>query len=389
MNQSITDQHETIPSRETNGATIYSKEISVMMAGIAIVLMMILHYFIFQSWLDEGVSWHSIFGWIGDKTTSTIAQYGGVCVNFFGLTSGYVLIANAKAYATQKVRSKRLLRFLVGYWVTCALFLLIGALNNDTMPNIQQLLYNLVGMNTGPLNEWINVPFAWYVVYYIEFIMLIPILLWLYKGKNITKDLAVTACIIILLTPFIRLRLAEITIEPFVAIIIHLWVLQSTCIGIVIAKYSLFDKAHKLIGAKLPLWSLILLVGAVFIFYRKLTNFNPMGGVRWHSFTSVVDTFLAPVLMALFIEILVRIKSKYLKHGLCILGKYSMYLWFLHGIFFTGKNIFQAQIYSLQDPILIIAVSIIVLLPVSYILDKFVSLIFSAPIFNSKSPTIG
>jgi peptidoglycan/LPS O-acetylase OafA/YrhL len=360
-------------------APLYTKEISGMMAGVAIVLMMTQHLFPWPEWLSEGVSWHSPLGDFGKKLTLLISYFGGVSVNLFAITSGYVLIANPKAYATVKSRLRRLFHFLIGYWMVEALFLLIGALNGDTMPTLKQLACNMVGLSTGPLHPWVNVPFAWYVAYYIEFIILVPVLLWLYKGRTISKDITVTI-IMVLISCMARGTLHIPHLHYLVCDAVSaLWALMSSCFGILIAKYSLFEKAHDKIGKKIPVWRLLIYSFIIFVCHYYLPLLHKNGEAILGIISLILDAIIATILMYFILEMLIRIKWNPLKQTLLVLGKYSMYLWFLHGIFFTGKHFLQPQLYSLTDPILILAACIISLLPVAYLTHHLVSLLFSLP----------
>jgi hypothetical protein len=363
---------------KNNNKSIYTKDMSKMMAGIAIMTMTFMHLFHHPEWLSNGVTWHSLFGNIGDEITWILSK--SCAVFFFSLTSGYVLYANTKAYSTMKSRIMRLLRFLVSYWIVFALFLLIGVLNNDTMPTPYQLALNMFGLHTGPL-KWVNVPFAWYVIYYIEFILLVPILLWLYKGKDKVKDAITTICIAIFILFVIPIISEMLRFELICEILESSRPLISTCIGIVFAKYYVFDKVHQFLN-KLPMWSILLFIVGIYIIWHALVSLGLSQGIEY---------VLKIILMSLFLELLVRLKSTRIKQLLSTLGKYSLYLWFLHGIFFTGKNFLQRELYSLSDPLLIMIVCIACLLPIAHILDMFVSWIFSftkreyAPVHLAKN----
>jgi peptidoglycan/LPS O-acetylase OafA/YrhL len=349
-----------------------------MMAGIAILLMIPHHLFAWQLALKDSTPWQSILGEIGDFATIIFSKYGKVCVNIFAITSGYVLIANPKAYTSLKSRLIRLSRFLVGYWLAILLFIIIGALNNDLLPTLPQLLANMFGLLVYPTQPWVNVIYAWYVTYYIEFILLVPILLWMYNGHSFIKDLIITLSITLTVNVLVPLYIAPSANNEIIrSCLINLHPLSSSCFGIVVAKYELFDKVHRMFGQRHNICILLLMSILSYACGCILLTINPLGGARWNSFTDVILSILAVAIMYLIIELLVRISSKYLKRALKILGKYSLYLWFLHGIFRTGKHFFETQLYSLGEPILIIAATIIMLLPFAYIIDKFVSYIFS------------
>lgn len=131
----------------------YSKEMSTMMAGFAILLMICTHLFTHPDWLNKENDWVSIFGYIGKITTEAIGLFGGICVQIFALTSGYALMMNPKAYGSWQKRFSRLFKFLFAYWIVYVLFLIIGYLNGDTMPGIKEFALNLVGLETSPYKK--------------------------------------------------------------------------------------------------------------------------------------------------------------------------------------------------------------------------------------------
>ncbi len=54
-----------------------------------------------------------------------------------------------------------------------------------------------------------------------------------------------------------------------------------------------------------------------------------------------------------------------------MLGGLSMYLWFLHGIFFTGKNFLLLFIYFPKEIILILILYLAITNPIAWLLKRF------------------
>lgn len=355
----------------------FSKEMSTMMAGFAILLMMIHHLFKSSVWLDDGVDWHTSFGYIGEATTKILSVTGEICVQVFALTSGYALMMNPKAYGTWRKRFSRLFKFLLAYWVVNIFFLIIGFLNGDTLPDIKELANNLIGLETGPHKHWVNVPFAWYVCYYIEFILLSPILIWGFSSDKKVLDCAMAlSCIIIV---YICRKIPS-------AAAYYLYPLMSTVLGIIIAKYGTFNKLHRLVTGRLHSILLAIAIALTIIFRYEMPKLNPLGGNNWQFFVDILLSFIAALLILFSVELFHRIRSRRFKNAFLLLGGLSMYLWFLHGIFFTGKNFLQAFIYSPKEPFLILILCLVVTLPVAWLLKRFQSYLDSK-IFNSKHPS--
>lgn len=352
----------------------FSKEMSTMMAGLAILLMMWHHLFLFPYWLDDGIGWEYTLGYFGRATSEIAANFGNICVQVFALTSGYALMINPKAYSTWKQRFKRLFKFLLAYWIVNILFLIVGCLNEDTMPGIKELALNLIGLSTGPLKNWVNVPFAWYVCYYIEFVLLTPVLIWGFSSNKKKMDCAMAICCIIMVYLCRKI--------PFAAAY-YLYPLLSTVLGIIIAKYSIFNQLHRLATGRLHLALIVSAIALLMILRYEVEKLNPLGGYNWNFFIQVFLSLVAALLILFSVELFHRIHSRRFKNLFLLLGGLSMYLWFLHGIFFTGKNFLQPFIYSPKEPILILILCTAIILPAAWLLKQF-QIYINSKIFNSK-----
>lgn len=84
--------------------TFFGKEESLMLGGIAVLLMIWHHLFNEPAWYSEGVCWKPMLGEAGRCSTAALAVFGNICVQVFALMSGYALYANPKAYGTWKSR---------------------------------------------------------------------------------------------------------------------------------------------------------------------------------------------------------------------------------------------------------------------------------------------
>ena len=122
---------------------------------------------------------------------------------------------------------------------------------------------------------------------------------------------------------------------------------------------------------------------SILIIRYEIPKLNPLGGNNWQFFVDILLSFIAASLILFSVELFHRIRSRRFKNAFLLLGGLSMYLWFLHGIFFTGKNFLQPFIYSPKEPILILMLCLGVTLPVAWLLKRFQSYIDSK-LFNSK-----
>lgn len=365
------------PAKSALKEDFFTKEMSVMMAGLAILFMMCLHLFMYPQWLNDGICWKSSLGYVGKASAEVVGSFGGICVQVFALMSGYALVMNPKAYSTWRKRISRLFKFLFVYWMVNVLFLIIGYLNGDNMPGIKELAFNMVGLKTGPKMNWVNVPFAWYVCYYIEFVLLTPVLIWGFSSNKKVLDFAMVVSLVTFVYIGYRLPMeATHSLSP----------LLSTTLGVIIAKYGIFNKLQRLVTGRLH-WTLLASAIALIIIVRyEVGKLNPLGGSNWNFFMHMFLAVVAAMLILFSVELFHRIRSRHFKNLFLLLGGLSMYLWFLHGIFFTGKCFLQQFIYSPKEPILILILCLAVTLPVAWLLKRFQSYLDSK-IFNSKIPS--
>lgn len=359
-----------IDNKKNEAKTLFGKEESVMLAGIAILLMIWDHLFNYPSWYSPGVGWHSILGAPGDLVTETLAKFGGICIQIFALISGYALFITT-SYDSSKKRRNKLVKFLGAYWLVFALFLIVGVFNGETMPTTTELLYNMIGVNTYTDHIW--VPFCWYVSFYIEFIVLCPLLLWAFRKGGWKSDCLV--CAILLLAVFLILKFRYES--PVYTFLSSIYPILSVAAGILCAKYHFFESLHKKILGRCNSLIIWLIMIGVIVIRAEIDKINQLGGLLNVDFLSPVEkVLLAVAFVACCLELIYRVKGKVVKNTLMMLGSLSLYLWFLHGIFFVGHNFMQQELYWFRDPALIFCVCIFCLLPVAYVIDKFYNYLF-------------
>ena len=383
-----------------------------MLGGIAIFLMIWHHLFNFHDWLADGVAFNTHFGIVGSAIVRIPAGSGHICVQIFAIISGYALFINPTSYGSWRARITRLFKFLSVYWMIFALFLLVAFLNDDNLPSTEQFVHNLFGLHTGPSRPGVNVPFAWYVAFYIMFIVLTPVLCYLFIPNSSNSRAAlrpaptspnsnnspnsraalrptptspnsnnspnsfnsvksgtlkdITGFLSLIVAVYLLRKLPEMGM--LTDLIFYLNPVISVVVGILSAKYNLFERMHQRILLKLP--SIILFVFVCIDLYLiyKVPGLSPLGGNNWALFVTLWKVVMAFILVSLLLELINRIKSKVMEKGLLLAGTLSMYLWFLHGIFFTGKNFMQPELYSSREPIIIFLITLICLSPLAYLL---------------------
>lgn len=333
---------------------IFDKHMSIMIKGVAISLMLFHHFFGFPDWIVNG----NVFIGVGNNYNCIerkIGLFGAICVEIFVVVTGYASYHITKKGYSYKDIIKRILRFLLNYWIILfLLFLPIGYILEQKMVGSLELIKNMFGYDIT------IVKFAWYVRFYIVLQLFFPILIYVTKFN-----------------PFISIL---ITIIPFGLInhVLYLWGGDAGTItpyiiefndyipvfysGYFIAKYSLFDKVDK----KIKEWNkdhiYVYLIGLIFIYYfrGKLITYFPNYNADW---------IFAPLLIFVCVELIRKINNAFINKILNLIGKHSTNLWYIHGIFFYVDKM-QFILYLPKISILIFVWSLCIMIPISILYER-------------------
>ena len=99
----------------------YGKRESGVMAGIAILLMMVHHFFGFDGWLVDGNSWIPLVSY-HNIIERMMSGFGFICISIFAFSSGYVLYRKPEGFGYNVGLLRRGVKFLTGYWLCLAIF---------------------------------------------------------------------------------------------------------------------------------------------------------------------------------------------------------------------------------------------------------------------------
>ena len=316
------------------------------------------HLFGFPSWYVEGISYIGI-PLRANTAEYVFGQFGHICVAIFAFLTGYGMFFSYQSGKIFRKTAKKLFGFLFSYWlilfgVAIPLNLALG--KSDI--TLSLILKNMVAYDCS------LVALAWYVRFYIEVLLALPLF---YELRS--KKPYITLPLFLLIPAIINYNLGKVPgLNGFIIKLVFfsmeyfLW-LPCVLIGLCFARYKIFDHIGKLFGKlkKLELPACILLLLAVM--YLRAYKEDTIGVI--FSF----DTFYVP----LFIFICCRILSvmpKYIGSTLALLGNHSMNIWFLHSMFFFRTAELMKYAYAPRVSILIILWVIILCLPISCALNS-------------------
>lgn len=319
-----------------------TKDDSLAIKGLAIIGMMMLHFWGYPSWIEPEYMYKGIL--LPNDIFIKAGQFGNVCVSLFTFLVGYGFFEVSSKWDDRKYRVKKTVTFLGDYWVYCALFWGIGLLVGEVLPDILMGVLSFWGV-ANEIGIPMCVPFAWYVGFYLVCILLYPVI------RRILKQGIVISSIITIVT-WVSLK----ALYSFVASADGINVFVSNFFrrfptifivlaGYIFAKYKIFEKIKSI--RKIGVQALIIIGYVSIILVIKL----------WLS-TLMEDLLgLIYAIGIIFISLFINIKNiPALGKCLKILGKYSMGMWFVSGIFYLPSGRLQkiAFLGGGQSPVLIL-----------------------------------
>lgn len=326
----------------------YGKYEAMIMSAVAILLMVWHHMFGFRDYLADGNGWNPLFSIHGIEAERMLAAFGKICVGIFAFNSGYVMWKRRDQYKSVRQLARRGVSFLVSYWLVFALFMLYGAATSSPLPEGRDLALNLFGLSTGPHMPYVNVTFAWYVAYYLVFLVCSPLLIALFSGNRITDLLLVAATLAVPLPSFM---------SP----------LPMGCLGIVFSKYGIFTW----LGAKTERFGTVALGAFCILLAVARQGSQLITAQRFISLWGGVDLIIVPLFIVVTVTMIKRLRGRIVRQTVEWLATAGMFIWFLHGIFFTGTdNALQKLAYASCVPLLCYVTLLAICLPVAFLLTK-------------------
>ena len=331
----------------------FSKENSLELKGIGIILMFIHHLFL------EEENWQGIdvqFLFFSKDTVHYIADFNKVCVAVFLFITAYGMTLKFRqaegrrgelAHITLKKYLSLLLFFFFVFVFSHILWLIFGGASNlelygQGLSSVLFFLFDATGISHFYGSPMLNVTW-WYMPVVFSALLILPVLWKFYKTIGV------------LLIPAALLLPSMFNIPSSYG---TSYLLTMT-VGICAADKGLIEKISAL---KLPggifgkCIKLLCELGLVWTLYRLRISIG---------YPALVDgcfVLLAAVLVHEFIG-----KIKGVRWGLRILGKNSMNMFLIHS--FIMLYLFPDFIYSFRYGILILLVLLIITLAISYVIE--------------------
>lgn len=308
-----------------------SRDDTQALKGVAILLMIMHHVLIADYYISPPAVLSSMIA-------VRLMMLGKLCVGIYTF-----IIAYGYAFAAKhdwQYSFKHIVRLLTHYWPLLIVFILLG-LYNGLKPEPRMLALGMFGFRMD-----YNCA-SWFVYFYIFSMLALPVLSRLIDRYRIKAVLGVMVfCAVAwLLLPFVG---EDIFIDSFRQCLLYCPVLAS---GYFVAKQDWSFIKHKF--STVELLALVILSLAAGCLSRYILGF-------------CTYTVIAPVFIISTATLLNRLGLSRCKAGLISLGKASLYMWFIHAMFFSTmtRPAFQNASWW-PDNVVIIYVIVLI---VSYLL---------------------
>lgn len=328
----------------------FNKEKSMILKGVAIILMIIHHLFAFPDRIVPP-SYYISIPILGNNIAYYLGVFGRICVAIYLFISGYGLYLKYNKQRNFKWIIEKVKSFLMNYWLVIFLvFIPIGVVLKEYKLNIKELILNLTCIKISYISSW------WFVRIYFEVLILFPILI-----KTIDNSL-LSSSIKVILFPviFTLLRQSIITINnPIINIAFEIITYMPLfMIGVIFAKFNGFQKINQLMNKYKMNNTISNLFILLIVFVCRCITSNIF----------YLDLIYVPIFIYAIINIINLINIKSLINLLLFLGVNSTNLWLIHDIFL--EKYFQSVVYYPRISILILSWILILILPISILLNK-------------------
>ncbi|MEH7307273.1 acyltransferase family protein [Neobacillus drentensis] len=356
-----------------NKPFVFSRNMTAIAKGLAILLMVYHHLFAFPTRIAT-VDYSPIMMIDDTPLDQLIGEFGKLCVAIFLFLSGLGLYKSfqSKHKFTFRQGLKRAINFFIIYWMIFFIFIPIGLKYFDNTLrytwNPKLFFYNLFALIHTYNGEW------WFISVYIELVLLFPIIVKLIEKWPTLVSYLSFICLF-LSTFFLHVDDFFPTHELVQIAINHLSTLLTWQIifitGIFFSKYSLFEKMDAFFS-KIHLNSkIVFMLLLVLCFYLRQYTFKFIVETRGPEIEGVynyADFILAPIVIFSFVKLVQNITI--LEKLFFLLGKHSTIIWLTHTffIYYFFQKMSFAPYYSTLIVMWVFILTILVSICINWII---------------------
>lgn len=345
-----------------------NRDVSAALKGIALIAMFFHHFFTIPSWYVEGISYPFL---------EAVAQYlrepMKICVPIFAFLTGYFYFFASRK--TVRYSLRKMTDLLIPHWVTCVLMTALAMALGCYAFTVSGFLREMAGMGSSIML------FSWYVAFYCISMLILPLCDKLSSG-SLAGDV-----LLLLVLPPLAVKALAVTMDaqfhlnaPLVYNALESareW-FPVTIVGFLFAKYRLFETYMDSLTekfsskpGKLLLW--LCMCGIAFAGRLALPRFR-LGAIHpagtWTELIYTMDILYAPMFVYGMAKLLESVKLPGVTRVLGAIGKQSLYMWFLHAMFFNCcREVLQPLVYFPKNPVLVLIFALAVCYGLAVLID--------------------
>lgn len=252
-----------------------TKKDSDMLKGIAIIMMLIHHFW--NPVMQPIPRQFQLGDFIVPNIEILIAETSKICVSIFAFLTGYVLWLNRNKYSSYSYIYGKLRSFLLNYWFVGFVFILLAIAFAIKLPSLKIFIANLFGFEVGAYEilgyDYVNVVHAWYVRFYICLLLTFPIILRLLDRTDRFNHF-VTFCIYIVICEcaYLCFRNSDVYILKKMVAIYFQWI-PAVLFGYYACRYGWLAKMEMMDIKKSVIILFVLLIQRLIFPYFFMLDF--------------------------------------------------------------------------------------------------------------------
>lgn len=296
-----------------------TRDDSQAVKGLAILLMIMHHVLIPEYYVTP---WAQLSGFVGIH----MMMLGKLCVGLFAFVTAY-------GYAFSKRRDLKyslshVFRLLKIYWPILIITVILSALWTHQF-DLKAAVWGLIGFSAH-----YNCA-SWYVSFYIFAMLILPLVARLVDTFKVVAVLA-----FVVLCGILCMLLAHFDLMWVVRLRVCLFYTPVLAVGYYLGKFD---------------WSKVKMEFPVFVLFLILVA-GLVISAMWHTIGGFTPyTITAPMVVFSMAALFRGVKAPHLYAFLKWMGKLSVYMWFIHAIFFSSatRMIFQQQSFWPDNIVLV------------------------------------
>ncbi len=359
-----------------------TKDETLIIKGVAIVLMLMHHLFLFDDCIYHG-GVKTIFPMINHSLPHFFGRFGKICVSLYFFLGGYGLYEISKNKKIDIL--SRIKKLYIEYWKVFLIFVPIGFIFFSKQPiyteaeyiskifsnfNLEELIKNFIGVSSSYNGVW------WFFKSYIIALMTFPFIKEVIHKRKSIMNLVVCLIASIVITNIIPAignlkELGYLNGNPLYNLFFVQAGSYTACfwLGMIMSEGNLLNKLNQKLKTS-NLFGFIHDIIAIFIIVF----------IRSSVYGDIMDLFLVPFFIVFTLDLIPRIKG--LTYCLKKLGKHSTNIWLTH-TFFSNYYFFFVRIvmfprYSIPCLVLLVLFSLFASIFTNYTWKIIISILSKA-----------